>query len=186
MIIAVIPAKGHSKRLPNKNMQIINGVPLIEYTINYVKKSKIINDFYVTTDSLEIQSYCEKKKIKFIIRPESLGGETPIIKVYKHFLSQAHLSKKIKILLGVQIDHPDRKVSLDQSLQIFLKEKADKLSSIAKNGDKNGAHYILSKYFLETNQSRKDAIIIDDCINIHYKKDLLQAEKILKSHEKNN
>ena len=42
MIIAVIPAKGHSKRLPNKNMQIINGVPLIEYTINYVKKSIVL------------------------------------------------------------------------------------------------------------------------------------------------
>ena len=67
MIIAVIPAKGHSKRLPNKNMQIINGVPLIEYTINYVKKSKIINDFYVTTDSLEIQSYCEKKKLNLLL-----------------------------------------------------------------------------------------------------------------------
>ena len=54
MIVAVIPAKGGSKRLPNKNMHIINGKPLLEYTVRYVKESKLINDFYVTTDNKQI------------------------------------------------------------------------------------------------------------------------------------
>ena len=64
MKIAIIPAKGGSKRLPNKNMYLINGMPLIQYTLNYVKKCEEINDVYVTTDSTEIKNYCIDKKDK--------------------------------------------------------------------------------------------------------------------------
>ena len=38
MIIAIIPAKCGSKRLPNKNMAILNGQPMINYSIEYIKK----------------------------------------------------------------------------------------------------------------------------------------------------
>ena len=64
MKIVIIPAKGGSKRLHNKNMHLINGKPLIHYTLNYVKKCEEINDVYVSTDSTEIKNYCIKKKNK--------------------------------------------------------------------------------------------------------------------------
>ena len=53
---------------------IINGKPLLEYTVQYVKQSKLINDFYISTDNKQIIDYCEYKKIKYIRRPEVLGG----------------------------------------------------------------------------------------------------------------
>ena len=179
MIVAVIPAKGGSKRLPNKNMHIINGKPLLEYTVRYVKESKLINDFYVTTDNKQIIDYCASSKIKYIERPISLGGETPIIDVYRHFLTQINFAKKINILLGLQPDHPDRRLSADKTIKLFIKEKADRLMSKQKNGKKNGAHYILSKKYLLTNISTKDVTIIDDCTNIHYIADIIKAEKYL-------
>ena len=51
MIVAIIPAKLSSKRLKNKNMSLVNGKPLIQYTINYAKKSTLLDDIYVSTDS---------------------------------------------------------------------------------------------------------------------------------------
>ena len=186
MIIAVIPAKGGSKRLPNKNMYTINGKPLLEYTVQYVKQSKLINDFYVSTDNKQIIAYCEYKKIKYVQRPESLGGETPIIDVYRHFLSQISFQEQINILLGLQPDHPDRRLSADETIKLFTKKKADRLMSKQKNGEKNGAHYILSKKYLNENISSKDITVIDDCTNIHYKSDILKAEEYLKKNEKNS
>lgn len=180
MIVAVIPAKGGSKRLPNKNMYIINGKPLLEYTLQYVKKSKLINEFYVSTDNKQIMDYCVSSRIKYIQRPISLGGETPIIDVYRHFLTQINFSQKINILLGLQPDHPDRRLSADQTIKLFIDEKADRLMSKQKNGEKNGAHYILSKKYLSTNISKKDVTIIDDCTNIHYMADIIKAGKHLK------
>ena len=66
MIVAVIPAKGGSKRLPKKNMYLINGKPLLEYTVKYIEKSKLIDKFYVSTDNEDIVSYCIQSKIQNI------------------------------------------------------------------------------------------------------------------------
>ncbi|MDA9708858.1 hypothetical protein N9V56_05365 [Alphaproteobacteria bacterium] len=180
MKIVIIPAKGGSKRLPNKNMHLLNGRPLIEYTLDYVKKCNEIDDVYVTTDNAEIVKYCNNKNIKIIQRPESLGGETPIIDVYKHAMQNIPQSHLIKILIGLQVDHPDRTISLEESLKIFNDSKVDRLFSKEKNGTKNGAHYILSRYFLINNTSRKDITIVDDCTNIHYLEDLKKAEQNLR------
>ena len=179
MIIAIIPAKGGSRRLPNKNMYLINDKPLLEYTIEYINRSLKVNDVYVTTDNDIISEYCYNKKIKVIRRPENLGGDTPIIEVYKHALAHVENNKDIEILLGVQVDHPDRNLSLDKVIEIFKKEKADRLFSTENDGKKNGAHYVLSSYFLNNNVSRKDVNIIDDCTNIHYLEDIEKAKKNL-------
>ena len=45
MIVAIIPAKSHSRRLKNKNLLKLNGVSLLDHTINYVKKSKYVDFF---------------------------------------------------------------------------------------------------------------------------------------------
>ena len=182
MILAIIPAKGGSKRLPNKNMHPINGRPLIDYTIEYVKNSKIINDFIVTTDDKIIKEYCIENNIKYVMRSQKLGGETPIIDVYRHALEKINFSFKVEILLGIQVDHPDRQLSADETIEIFKKEKADRLFSKEKDGTKNGAHYILSNYFLKNNVSRKDITIVDDCTNIHYIEDLKRAAENLKKN----
>ena len=64
MKIVIIPAKGGSKRLPNKNMHLLNGKPLIDYTFNYVKKCKEIDDVYVSSDNAEIENTVKRKILK--------------------------------------------------------------------------------------------------------------------------
>jgi len=186
MIIAIVPVKSESKRLPNKNMIIMNGKHLIEYTINYIKISKRVDDFYVSTDSDKVEEYCIENNIKIIRRTEDLGGETPLLDVYKDAMQKIKEREKIQILCGVQVDHPDRKISLDQAIKTFEEQKVDRLLSKERNGQKNGAHYILSNYFLNYGTSRRDYYLVDDCTNIHYYEDLIKAEKNLKKYEENS
>ena len=54
-ILAVIPARAGSKGIPNKNIRIINGKPLIAYSIENAINSQFITDIVITTDSPEIE-----------------------------------------------------------------------------------------------------------------------------------
>jgi CMP-N-acetylneuraminic acid synthetase len=59
-IIAIIPARGGSKRIQNKNVIPLNGKPLIEYTIESAIQSKKIQKIVVTSDSDEILGIAKK------------------------------------------------------------------------------------------------------------------------------
>mgnify|MGYP001436093003 CR=1 FL=1 len=59
-ILGVIPARGGSKGIKKKNITKILGKPLIYYTIKAAKKSKIISDLIVSTDSKEIAKISKK------------------------------------------------------------------------------------------------------------------------------
>jgi CMP-N-acetylneuraminic acid synthetase len=174
MIMIVIPAKGGSTRLPNKNMALINGTPMIDFSIAQAKACECADRICVTTDSDEIAVHCEKQGIEVIRRPTSLGGDTPIIDVYRHALENT-ASTNIKAIIGLQVDHPDRTVSIDDAYAMFREKDVDRLSSTEADGTKNGAHYILSRHFLDTNELRSEYSIIDDCTNIHYQEDLDKA-----------
>ncbi len=54
MNIAVIPARGGSKRIPRKNIRLFNGLPVISYAIAAAKKSEIFDQIVVSTDDEEI------------------------------------------------------------------------------------------------------------------------------------
>ncbi len=176
MIIAIIPAKKGSKRMKDKNIRKILDKTLLEYAIEYAKDSKMISKIYVSTDDDMIADISKINKVEVIMRPESLGDETPLLDVYKHALSKIP-HEDVEIVAGVQADHPDRDISLDEALQVFMDRKLDKLFSIEKSEQKNGAHYILNKTGIINNHFEKEDYIIDDCTNIHFDEDLLLAEK---------
>ena len=62
--LAIIPARGGSKRIKNKNIKLFCGRPIICYTLENVIKSKLFDKIHVSTDSSEIRKVCEDK-IKF-------------------------------------------------------------------------------------------------------------------------
>ena len=84
--IAVMPARGGSKRIPKKNIRDFCGKPMIAWPLEILKKSNIIDDIIVSTDSDEIISVCEDLDIKVpFIRPESLSDDfTGTAEVVKH------------------------------------------------------------------------------------------------------
>ena len=64
-IVAVIPARGGSKGIPNKNIRLLNGKPMIYYAIDNALKSKYISDVIVTSDSKEIQLIAKQMGVSF-------------------------------------------------------------------------------------------------------------------------
>ena len=75
-ILALIPARGGSKRLPGKNIRHLNGIPLIELTIQASLRSRYVDNTIVSTDSAEIASVAKScgAEVPFS-RPESLSTD---------------------------------------------------------------------------------------------------------------
>jgi len=186
MIISIIPAKGSSSRLKNKNIRFLFKKPLIYWTIKHAKESKLIDKIFVSTDSEKIATFAKKMEVGVIRRPKKLCGETPIIDVYKHAYKNLKKKMNIKTIVGLQPDHPDRIIKVDEVINKFLSKKVDFLYSIDKKKNKNGAHYILSKRILNGKKIDKKTYVVDNCTNIHFKKDLKKAERNLKKNEKKN
>ena len=61
MNIAIIPARGGSKRILKKNIKIFFGNPIIYYPLKVVLKSRLFNNVFVTTDDDKIIDYINKK-----------------------------------------------------------------------------------------------------------------------------
>lgn len=74
--VALIPARAGSKRLPGKNLKILNGKPLIVYSIEACLKAKNIDRIIVSTDDVKIAEIAKNfgAQVPFM-RPESLSGD---------------------------------------------------------------------------------------------------------------
>lgn len=74
-ILAVIPARAGSKGIPNKNIRIIGGHPLVYYSIQNALNSKYISDVMVTTDSPEVKIIATQMGANVHWRNERLCGD---------------------------------------------------------------------------------------------------------------
>jgi len=75
-VLAIIPARGGSKGVKGKNIKLLNGKPLIAYTIDVTKESKIFDKIIVSTDSVEIAEISKEygAEIPFM-RPNELATD---------------------------------------------------------------------------------------------------------------
>lgn len=85
MRLAVIPARGGSKGLPGKNIKILNGKPLIAWSIEAAFESALTDRVLVSTDSEEIARVAEQWGCEVAIRPSELAiDESTTIEVLQH------------------------------------------------------------------------------------------------------
>ncbi|MDD9303633.1 MAG: hypothetical protein HUK40_15335 [Desulfobacter sp.] len=73
-IIAMIPARIGSTRLPKKNLALINGQPLISYAINAAKASGIFDRIIINADHAVFDKMAQRYGVEFYHRPEHLGS----------------------------------------------------------------------------------------------------------------
>ena len=79
MITFIVPARGGSQRLPNKNIKKLNGKPLIFYTIEALLNHVLISNIVFTSDSKEYCDLVEKEfgdKVIIEVRPEETASNT--------------------------------------------------------------------------------------------------------------
>jgi pseudaminic acid cytidylyltransferase len=73
--ICVIPARGGSKRIPNKNIKNFFGKPLLSYSIEVAKRSKLFDKIIVSTDSQEISKIAQQYGAEVQMRPDLLSDD---------------------------------------------------------------------------------------------------------------
>ena len=89
MNIAIIPARGGSKRIPKKNIKLFMGKPIIEYSIKAAIESNLFNKIIVSTDSKQIADFAINSgaEIPFMRPGEFSDDYTPLSQVIKHALN---------------------------------------------------------------------------------------------------
>lgn len=78
-VLVVIPARGGSKGILKKNIKILHGKPLIQYTIESSQGSMYVDDIVVSTDDKEILNVSEALGVKVVLRPERLSGDDALV-----------------------------------------------------------------------------------------------------------
>lgn len=136
-ILAIIPARGESKRMPQKNLSPLAGKPLITYTIDAALKSKYIDEVLVSTDNKEIAKVSTTfgANVPFL-RPRELGTDMArSIDVVFHTLDffRKELHKEFDYFILLQPTSPLRSaVHIDSALEFLLKKKALAVISVCE------------------------------------------------------
>jgi pseudaminic acid cytidylyltransferase len=89
-ILAIIPARGGSKRIPRKNIQPFLGKPIIQYSIETALKSGLFNEVMVSTDDAEISEISIKAgaQIPFLRSPQTSNDDAHVADVIEEVLAK--------------------------------------------------------------------------------------------------
>ncbi len=79
-ILGLIPARGGSKGIKNKNLYPFNNKPLIQWTIEAAKKSKLLDEIIVSTDDISIANFAKSMGVKVpYLRDKKLAEDNSLI-----------------------------------------------------------------------------------------------------------
>ena len=173
-ILVIIPAKLDSKRLPKKNIQIINNKTLVEYSIDYAKNSKYKPKIIITSESNLLKEIAEKNSVFFSKRDELLCGDIEVVDVYIDLLKK--LDEKFDLVVCLQPDHPDREHTFDFCVDYMVDNKYDDLITIEPSFKRSGSVRIFKyDHLINSKVSLRIGCIKDDATDIHYIEDLEKA-----------
>jgi N-acylneuraminate cytidylyltransferase len=134
-ILAVIPARGGSKGLPMKNIALLNGRPLIDYSIKAALNSRHVNRIVVSTDSAEISDVSKRCGAEVINRPESLArDDSPTISAVIHALGKFEAEGYVpEAVILLQPTSPLRTFNdVDSALELFFQEECESVISVCE------------------------------------------------------
>ncbi|KQB44224.1 CMP-N-acetylneuraminic acid synthetase [Flavobacterium daejeonense] len=137
--IAIIPARGGSKRLPEKNIKLLGGIPLLVHSIQYAQANQeIIDAIYVSTDNEEIKEIALQYGAKVIDRPEYLSGDVePTVSALKHVLQS--VKNEVENVIILQPTNPLRPTNLlREAFETYQKGSYDSLFTVSQNHQKFG------------------------------------------------
>lgn len=135
LIIAIIPARGGSKGIPQKNIKKLGEKPLIAYTIEEALRSKYLAHTYVSTEDPEIATISKKYGATVIERPSSLAEDSSkTISVILHaidYLERNNIYPQIIVLL--QPTSPLRNSEdIDTAIKLYLENECDSVISVCE------------------------------------------------------
>lgn len=190
-ILAIIPARGGSKRLPHKNTQPVGGIPLAQRTI-LTAKSAGLTKIVVTTDDPKVKEIALKEDVVVVDRPSELAtdnaqGEYAFLHAMEYVENK--LNWNYDTICALQVTSPLLKPeTLKKALEVFYKEKLTSLVAVNSMGffKPCGAFYISTKKsFKKEKTFWVDDIAVfpldaQETIDVDYKWDLKIANAVAK------
>jgi len=138
-ILAIIPARSGSKSVKNKNIRLINGKPMIAYSIEHAKESKYINRIIVTTDSEEYAAIAREYGAETpFIRPAEFATDTALdIDVFRHALTWLKDNEGYEPDIVCQLRPTDpyrNPADIDSMIELMLEDDTvDAVRSVKEN-----------------------------------------------------
>tara|TARA_A100000164_G_C21738693_1_gene691213 strand:+ start:113 stop:799 length:687 start_codon:yes stop_codon:yes gene_type:complete len=131
-VLAIIPARKSSKRLPNKNKLLLAGKPLVAWTIQEAKKSKYIDSLIISSDDHDIHEIASKYGVKSLHRPDHLATDRAnTAQVCCEIINK--LDKSFHYIILLQPTSPLRKsIHIDAAFDLLIKKSAEAVISVCE------------------------------------------------------
>jgi len=182
--IIIIPARRGSKRLPDKNVMPLGGVPLILHSINYAKANKnLIDRIFISTDDPRAKMIALKEGIEVIDRPLYLGDDNAsTVSALKHVLET--IEKEVENVILLQPTNPLRpKNLLTEAFQKFESGGYDSLMTVTRSFQKFGSikkdRFVPFNYRMGQRSQDLDPLYYENGLLYITKASLILDEKIL-------
>ena len=136
-IIAIIAARGGSKRIHKKNIVSLGGIPLVAHSILQAKAAKLVRQVFVSTEDRQIATVAKQYGASVIHRPKILASdkatvESALLHVLDYLNRTGYSDPDLVVLL--QATSPLRKIhDIDRAIETLFKEKADSLFSACRD-----------------------------------------------------
>lgn len=153
-ILGIIPARGGSKGISEKNIVKLGGIPLIEYTIREALKSKFIKKVIVSTDNKKIEKIAKLRGAEVpFLRPKSISGDlSPTISTIKHALKFLKEKEEFtsEIITILQPTSPFRtRIMIDNSIRLLRNSKSSSVISVSRLKKHPYSSFILKNKILK-------------------------------------
>ena len=170
-ILAIIPAREGSKRIPKKNIKRLGSKPLLAYPIELAKSLKQIDKVVVSTDSSEIAKVATQygAEIPFIRPTELATDETPTLPVLQHCIRYLERKEKYKpdlvLLLYPTCPFLDKKIVI-KAIELLRNKRCNSVVSVEKD---YGRFWSYGKY-----TNRYVPLYTEKRVNMQYYRPLLR------------
>jgi CMP-N-acetylneuraminic acid synthetase len=130
-VVAIIPAKARSRRVPNKNMRPFRGRPLLVHTVEQAVKSRLVDEVYVSTEAPEIRELAEAcgARVPFLRPPEMSGDEVHSSVPILHMLEELGGAARYSFCVMLLPTTPLRSArTIDEVVQLSTARRSNVLS----------------------------------------------------------
>lgn len=127
-IAALVPMKGHSERVPNKNLREFNGRPLCHWILNTLRATPEIDEVVVNTDADEIATEAEQFGATVLERPEKLRGDyVSMNRIILHDVREVDADRYLQTHCTNPLLRPE---SISDAIEAFRERECDSLFSV--------------------------------------------------------
>jgi CMP-N-acetylneuraminic acid synthetase len=182
--IAIIPARGGSKRLKDKNIKVLNGLPLLVHSIRYAQQfPDLIDGIYVSTNDAFIKAVALTYGAQVIDRPEALSGDhATTISALQHVLD--NVSDTVQHVVLLQPTNPLRPdVLLPEALHLYFEGNYQSLFTVSRNHQKLGKiidnQFVPYNYELGQRSQDLEPLYFENGLLYVLQSDLIRQGKIM-------